>query len=323
MNSKAYVCLVAVLGMACSSPAEDPDPGPEGGKGGQTQGGKAGGTGGKGGAAGGKGGTGGKGGAGGSVVTGGQGGTGGGMMGGTAGVTGGMGGGAAGSGPSLDNGLVGHWTFDEGMGSVVKDISPNQNHGTVVEGGQIESPAAMAPTWVEGKKGKALQLDGVKQWVKVPSSDTINSTATNGAFTLMAWVKATQYDGTGGDYNFIISRAFRGTAQNHFALGVLSARPTALVYWWPTPAPQAIEINRWYHVAATFDALEMTIYVDGVFQVKADTPWTIAADITDVIFGADLNIDVVKEFWGGAIDEVRVYNRPLTAEEIGAIVASP
>ncbi|MFQ6062808.1 MAG: hypothetical protein ACE5J9_06490, partial [Methanosarcinales archaeon] len=53
-----------------------------------------------------------------------------------------------------DNGLVAEWAFDEGKGNIVKDTSGNGNDGTI-----------HGATWVDGKFGKALQFDGVNDYV--------------------------------------------------------------------------------------------------------------------------------------------------------------
>jgi hypothetical protein len=51
--------------------------------------------------------------------------------------------------------LVGHWTFDEGSGTTVIDISGNGNDGTITD-----NPGFDDPTWIAGVKGGALEFYG-------------------------------------------------------------------------------------------------------------------------------------------------------------------
>jgi len=54
------------------------------------------------------------------------------------------------------DGLVGAWKFDEGSGTIAYDSSGNNNHGTIY-----------GATWVDGKFGKALQFDGIDDYVSI------------------------------------------------------------------------------------------------------------------------------------------------------------
>src|SRR3989338_1067169 len=71
-------------------------------------------------------------------------------------------------------GLVGYWSFNEGTGSYAGDSSGNRNQGTLTNG----------PTWVDGKRGKALNFDGVNDYV-IASSTSLNNLP---AMTVSAWM---------------------------------------------------------------------------------------------------------------------------------------
>ena len=74
-----------------------------------------------------------------------------------------------------EEGLVGHWDFDEGPGEVARDVSGNHNHG-VVQG----------PVWVERGTGYALSFDGVDDYVDCGHSPSLDLTS---AVSLEAWVQ--------------------------------------------------------------------------------------------------------------------------------------
>jgi hypothetical protein len=82
-----------------------------------------------------------------------------------------------------DSDLVGLWHFDEGKGKVAHDSSKYGNNGTLVKG----------PAWVEGKSGKALQFDGVDDYVKCGNPVSLNNITNE--ITFIAWVKPFKADG--------------------------------------------------------------------------------------------------------------------------------
>jgi len=71
--------------------------------------------------------------------------------------------------------LVGHWTFDEGEGTIAYDSSGNDHHGTL-QGD---------PQWVTGNIGGALEFDGTGDYVEVPDSEGLHLWE---RFTLAAWI---------------------------------------------------------------------------------------------------------------------------------------
>ncbi|MFH1050735.1 MAG: LamG-like jellyroll fold domain-containing protein [bacterium] len=76
-----------------------------------------------------------------------------------------------------------------------------------------------------------------------------------------------------------------------------------------------VQPNKWYFAAFTFDGLSARIYVDGV--LKGETIWEVPAKLnsfanTPLYFGARNNV----EFFTGKLDDVRIYNKALSSEEI-------
>ncbi|MCK4581031.1 MAG: hypothetical protein KAU10_06740, partial [Dehalococcoidia bacterium] len=72
--------------------------------------------------------------------------------------------------------LVGHWSFDDVQGTVVRDQSGSGNDGTIHG----------APLWIEGPFGKALQLNGISDYVDCGNAESLNITD---KLTVSAWVK--------------------------------------------------------------------------------------------------------------------------------------
>jgi hypothetical protein len=81
--------------------------------------------------------------------------------------------------------VVGVWLFNEGKGSVAKDTSGKGNDGTLKNG----------PAWIDGKFGKALQFDGVDDYVDVADKDNLSG-GDGKKLTVVAWFNTTKIDGT-------------------------------------------------------------------------------------------------------------------------------
>ena len=83
-----------------------------------------------------------------------------------------------------------------------------------------------------------------------------------------------------------------------------------------TAAPVTVVPGTWYHVAATSDGTNASIYVNGIFQASAPVQPGYVGDSTDVRIGGDV---CCGENFSGVVDEVAIYNRALSATEIGNI----
>jgi len=204
------------------------------------------------------------------------------------------------------DGLVAEWHFDEGSGSVVEDSSGNGNDGEIY-----------GATWVEGKYGYGLRFDGVDDKVKLPYSVINGLTDVTSEF----WIKTTD------DCAGIITGA-NSISDNEY-----------LIYWnYATETHPHIkqhiknEINRipintithgnWHHITVVREISKVSVYVDGAFEgLWTNAPTGILTiDPSGLWIGGEQ--DSVGGDWeanqqfNGVIDEVRIYNRALTADEI-------
>jgi hypothetical protein len=81
------------------------------------------------------------------------------------------------------------------------------------------------------------------------------------------------------------------------------------------PAPQ------WHHLALTWDGATARAYVDGEPSGSLDVP-AVGFDDSPLLVGADNNTGALAYFLTGGIDEVRIYDRPLSDTEVSALAAS-
>ena len=209
--------------------------------------------------------------------------------------------------PPPTSALVAHFTFDETDATQVTDLSGRGNHG-VISGAQR----------VGGVSGGALQFDGVNDWVTIADAPSLDIVA---SFTLEAWVKP----GAGGGYRTVVLKEATGFAPYELYANSDVSQPAAFF----TTASGAVRsvtgttalpTNSWTHLAATYDGANMRLYVNGSLVRTVARTGSPGASNGPLRIGG--NQVWGGEFFAGAIDEVRVYNRALTATEVGADMTS-
>ncbi|HUP51616.1 MAG TPA: PKD domain-containing protein, partial [Longimicrobiales bacterium] len=193
-------------------------------------------------------------------------------------------------------GLVAHWPLDEGSGTVGADATGN-GHDVTLQGGA---------GWTAGVMGSALALDGSDDFAELAASGPLATPLT----TWAAWVRtpspttAHQMLMTlGRDVRELRFDATTGRVQTNWLIGGVKRKATS---------PTALSPNTWYHVAATFDGSEVVLYVDGVAVDVVGTSGSFAVASESLYLGRRI------DGWhlGGALDDVRIYDRALTPSEI-------
>ena len=198
-------------------------------------------------------------------------------------------------------GLVAHWAFEEGRGSTVYDWAGN-NHGTI-----------HGAKWTTGRVGGALSFDGVDDYVDCGNDPLFDIT---GPITLTAWLKTSSgssvWQGivTKGEVLWKIQKHVSGSGDFE-CWGLIGA---------PRPGPylSTVGVNmndgQWHHIAGTYDGAAMRIYWDGLLNNSFSVSGTINTGSYPVYIGGVYG----KPEYGfpGIIDEVAIYNRALSAEEI-------
>ena len=207
-------------------------------------------------------------------------------------------------------GPVGEWRMNEGSGTTLVDSSGSGNNGTILGN----------PTWVAGQNGLALRLDGTGDYATVPDSASLDISST---ITLAAWVKpektATQYlikkatqNGTDGYELSLATTGFPFVRFNSTASGT--------TYRVDSPIAYPNNGTTWMHLAATSDGTTIRLYVNGAEVATKPAPAAITTN--NLALGIGAQGDGVSQLQG-AMDDVRVYNRALSASEVAALAAPP
>ena len=204
-------------------------------------------------------------------------------------------------------GPVAAYGFEEGNGLLAADVSGNGNDGTI-----------SAAVWsAAGRFGNALSFNGSSARVNIPDSPSLDLTA---AMTLEAWVYPTTLSGW---RTVILKETSGGLAYSLYAHDN-APRPAAYVNLGggdvSAPGIQALPLNTWTHLAATYDGSILRIFVNGNQVGSRSVGGSITVSTGALRIGGNA---LWGEYFAGLIDEVRIYNRTLTQAEILADMNTP
>jgi chitodextrinase len=205
--------------------------------------------------------------------------------------------------------LIAHWALDEGSGTQASD-SAGGNHATIAAGA----------TWTTGRFDSGVQFDGTRGHLALAAPLDVGGSG----ITIAAWVRHTSLPTTADQR--IVSKAGGTAEQDHywmlshtvtggqhrlrFRLKAGGATTTLV-------APSGnLASGAWYHAAATYDGATMRIFLNGAEVGRANKSGSIAQ-------GASVPVNIGRSpdgsnYLHGAIDDVRVYARGLSAAEITA-----
>ena len=203
-------------------------------------------------------------------------------------------------------GLVAAWSFDDGAGTTATDATGKGLNGTV-----------SGATWTAGKFGTSLSFNGVSDWVTVPDADSLDLTT---GMTLEAWVNPAALSGF---TTVMLKERTGGLAYSLYASDNSNRPPSGYIRRTSdvgTVGTTLLPLNAWSHLAATYDAATLRLFVNGVQVASRATTGAIATSTGVLRIGGN---SVWGEYFKGLIDEVRVYNRALSAAEIQTDMSRP
>jgi hypothetical protein len=207
---------------------------------------------------------------------------------------------------SVSTGLIAHWKFDDGSGGTAADASGQGHPGALTN-------MNTSTAWVAGHLSGALTFDGTNDYVNIGSS-----LSAIGVITVSAWVKPSSI----GIDRQIVSKGYDGTKTQWELKTTTAGGKVSFRYWAPgavgVESVHSLTSGVWTHVAGTFDGGTWKIYFNGVLDNQASAGGPVATNRNLCIGAVDIN-GSPGQFWSGAIDDVRIYNRALTAAEIAVL----
>ncbi len=204
--------------------------------------------------------------------------------------------------PDLNSGLVGYWKFDEGSGASVTDFSGNNNTGTLVN----------SPTWTDSlncRLGGCLGFNGLNQYVQVNNSPSLNPNN----LTISVWAKSNT--STWNDYGFLVSK--RNAYIIHPVQGTNSIGFYIYTTAWTSVSCSAANITNWNLYTLTWNGTTLSCYVNETMGYSNNPGGSInVSDGNNLTIGRD---STLSRYFNGFIDNVRIYNRALTATEVSRL----
>ena len=177
----------------------------------------------------------------------------------------------------------------------------------------LPTPTYTGPVFDSGKQGKAVRLDGDDDYVDVGNIDAFTN-----QITISAWIKP---GGSQVNYakivnkknsagtNYVYSLQYNTAQKINFNLndGAISVTSS-----------NTVSSYQWYHVIATYDGSTAKIYIDNVVDGTSSGATTIPASTYNARIGVASGVTPTNYF-NGSIDNVMIYNKALTANEVTAI----
>ena len=205
-----------------------------------------------------------------------------------------------------DRGLILYLPFEENYGNLTLDWSGYDNSAQI-----------FGASWIDGKIGKALYFDGIDDYILVSNSPSLNVSS----ITLCAWTYPTDF----GADRVIISKNYTSGNRSYEIRFLPNGRIRFVVFLEGDvivvfDTPVSAQLNKWNFVAATYTSGQpLRIYLN---ETKYEGPVA-----TRRIQSSDVPLTVGSRpgpylFFKGKIDDVRIYNRALSEEEIKDIYLS-
>jgi RNA polymerase sigma factor (sigma-70 family) len=217
---------------------------------------------------------------------------------------------------ALARGVMGYWRFDEGPGSTTAaDSSGNGNHCQLRK---------MHPDrdWIDGPLGGAIMFRG-NGWLECSHPQALAKLSTSATISL--WIKRI---GRRSHVRALVTRQYEKGNLDRFHLGfadddlVLRSRVQGTSTYAPFPAVR----GHWFHVAVSRDAGgTVRVYIDGEeVQNRQSDQLSMGGGDNPLIIGGGINTadaGLVKENLEGVMDELIIYDRALTRDEIAALAS--
>ncbi len=196
------------------------------------------------------------------------------------------------------------YKFDEGSGTTAEDSQ-----------GDADATLTGSTGWGPGVEGTAVTFDGGE----ADTGGRLVDTA--GSYSVSAWAKL---DEAGGAFQTVVSQDTGGASAFFLQYSGADQRWAFSFVGLRALSPDKPETGRWYHLVGVRDAEAGTIalYVDGQKVGQQDACYAPGSTGNTVIGRGQFNGDKV-DYLQGAVDDVRLFDRALTPEEVAQLSTPP
>lgn len=202
----------------------------------------------------------------------------------------------------IKNGMVAYYPFNGNA----NDASGSSNNGTVY-GAQLTTDRF-------GNSNKSYSFDGINDWININNSTSLNPPS---QITISAWVNTFGYNSSNA--SMIINKGW-DQGPGHYDLLVLkSSNKFRFVIGSNlfVESNSIINLNQWVFITATIDNFTMKLYINGTLEntVLQNNKNSFGTN-TDPLYIGKHDYNNAPYYFNGKIDDVGIWNRVLTAEEI-------
>jgi hypothetical protein len=213
------------------------------------------------------------------------------------------------------NGLVGYWPFNGNA----NDASGNGNNGTV--------NGATLTTDRNGNANSAYSFDGINNHILVSNNSTLSGFSN---ITISFWVNISQFPSSANPFSGLVTKWYGSgncggitdnyacyvRTNNQFVVGTNQYRnyPNML------QTPNNLSTSNWYHFVMVHDSSTGgSIYINGTLVSTYSSAGAICSSTNPLYFGCDNGLGTINRFFNGKLDDIGIWNRALTQEEITAV----
>ena len=212
---------------------------------------------------------------------------------------------------NVNLGLQALWRFNETTGLTAFDTTTNHNDGALINYVGDDSQ------WIPSDYNGALDFNrAISNYVDVPHSASIGANLAN-RFSVAAWIRSkVDLLANGGTYRVLEKEntffLLQGTGASG-GMNMLVKKSGANV---TAGIGETLFANRWYHIAGTYDGTTLRMYLDGVLKTNVAVAAPIDTTTQPLRIGSDYMPTSAGSRFDGAIDEVGIWERPLSLAEI-------
>lgn len=197
-------------------------------------------------------------------------------------------------------GLIARWNFEESSGTLANDSSGKDNHATFVSAPTLAANGAYSPN-----TGFGVELDGTSEYVDAGASLMNNLES----FTIMGWIHP---DSTTPDKSFF--------GQNDLVEVGIDYSANQIDFWTANGGSISgtvpLSVGKWNHVTAVGDGTGLKLYLNGnEVATGGSATANYGSNSYDFRIGEGV-LDPTGDYFDGSFDDVRIYGRAATADEI-------
>jgi hypothetical protein len=201
--------------------------------------------------------------------------------------------------------LVAYYKLNDGSGSSATNSTGGAN-------GTLQN----SPSWVTSPtqfSGNALNFDGTDDVVTIADHSSLDITS---AITMEAWVYATKSTGIQN----VISKSSNGTNNGYIFPRTDDGWANAVIYFhiaggWRTLSAAYPGLNTWHHLAATYDGANIRLFINGVESASVAQTGSLTTNGNALAIG---NQPGYSEYFGGSVDQIRIWNVARTQAQIAS-----